>query len=175
MSFNLASDLHLMLFPYLLYPGQQTAMTISIFLIVAITFERYVAVHNPIDYQQAMNDAYAVPRRLLKYLLPVIVCAVAFNVPRFFEATWDYVQDPETNVTHVRLNVTELRINPIYSTYVNWSQSIVLGFVPAVLLIYFNTKIWIDIRYKTNTAKCSVRPKMSEEGRANYLFLHQKQ
>ena len=39
-SFGVASDLHLMLFPYLLYPGQQAAMTVSIFLIVAIAFER---------------------------------------------------------------------------------------------------------------------------------------
>ncbi len=44
------------------------------------------------------------------------------------------------------LNVTELRIMPEYSAYVNWSTSIVLGFVPAVLLMYFNTKIYLDIR-----------------------------
>lgn len=41
-SFQMATDLHLILFPYLLYPGQSTAMTISIFLIVAIAFERLV-------------------------------------------------------------------------------------------------------------------------------------
>ena len=110
---------------------------------------RYVAVHNPIDYQQAMNDSYAVPRRLLKYLLPVVISAIAFNVPRFFEATFYTYVDDLDNATHVALNVTEFRINPIYSTYVNWSQSIVLGFVPAVMLIYFNTKIYIDIRYVT--------------------------
>ncbi len=50
------------------------------------------------------------------------------------------------NVTHVELAVTALRINPNYSVYVNWSQSIVLGFAPAVLLMYFNTKIYLDIR-----------------------------
>ena len=50
------------------------------------------------------------------------------------------------NVTRVELAVTALRIHEIYSTYVNWSNSIVLGFVPAVLLMYFNTKIYLDIR-----------------------------
>lgn len=50
------------------------------------------------------------------------------------------------NVTHVELAVTALRINPTYSVYVNWSQSIVLGFFPAVLLMYFNTKIYLDVR-----------------------------
>ena len=50
------------------------------------------------------------------------------------------------NVTSVQLNVTALRIHPTYSAYVNWSQSIVLGFLPAVMLMYFNTKIYLDIR-----------------------------
>ena len=39
-SFNMATDVHVILFPYLLYPGQNIAMTVSIFLIVAIAFER---------------------------------------------------------------------------------------------------------------------------------------
>ena len=52
-----------------------------------------------------------------------------------------------SNVTTVHLNVTWLRIHPTYSAYVNWSQSIVLGFAPAVMLIYFNTKIYLDIRW----------------------------
>ena len=50
------------------------------------------------------------------------------------------------NVTRPRLNVTEMRVSGVYMTYVNWSQSIVLGFIPAVMLIYFNTKIYLDIR-----------------------------
>ncbi len=50
------------------------------------------------------------------------------------------------NYTSLRLNVTELRINPSYSIYVNWSQTLVLGLIPAILLIYFNTKIYLDVR-----------------------------
>ena len=58
-----------------------------------------------------------------------------------------HVQDGDgMNVTHPRLNVTEMRVSGVYMTYVNWSQSIVLGFIPAVMLIYFNTKIYLDIR-----------------------------
>ncbi len=55
-------------------------------------------------------------------------------------------QENGINVTHVQLNVTELRIHPNYSIYVNWSQSLVLGFIPAALLMYFNTKIYLDVR-----------------------------
>ena len=50
----------------------------------------------------------------------------------------------------VFLNVTEMRIHPIYSSYVNWSQLIYLGVVPVFLLVYFNTKIYQDIREREN-------------------------
>lgn len=51
---------------------------------------RYVAVHNPIDYKQATNDASAIRRRLAKYLLPVIFSSVLFNIPKFFEGSYGY-------------------------------------------------------------------------------------
>jgi len=50
------------------------------------------------------------------------------------------------NETVVVLDVTAMRMDPTYSVYVNWSQSIVLGFAPVVLLVYFNSKIYLDIR-----------------------------
>lgn len=39
-SFHMATNVHLLLFPYLLYPGQWIALTGSVFMIVAIAFER---------------------------------------------------------------------------------------------------------------------------------------
>ena len=47
---------------------------------------RYIAVHNPLDYNLAMNDADAVRKRFTKYLLPVVVSAFLFNIPKFLEA-----------------------------------------------------------------------------------------
>ncbi len=55
--------------------------------------QRYVAVHNPLDYKQAMNDSDAIRWRLIKYLLPVIVSGVAFNVPRFFESRFIFITE----------------------------------------------------------------------------------
>ena len=49
-----------------------------------------MAVHNPIDYKQATNDASAIRRRLAKYLLPVIFSSVLFNIPKFFEGSYGY-------------------------------------------------------------------------------------
>ena len=47
-SFGLGTDLHTLLFPYLLYPAQSVAMSASIFMTVGIALERYIAVHYPI-------------------------------------------------------------------------------------------------------------------------------
>ena len=49
---TLKSDLHVELFPKLLYPLHQTAIAGSIFMTVAIAFERYTAVHFPMNYNQ---------------------------------------------------------------------------------------------------------------------------
>eukprot|EP00093_Oithona_nana_P006238 06238.XXX_21480_19025_1 [CDS] Oithona nana genome sequencing. len=148
-SFGCSTNVHIILFPYLLYPGKELAMTGSIFMIVAIALERYVAVHNPIDYKQATNDASAIRRRLAKYLLPVIFSSVLFNIPKFFEGSYGYHFELDENgfnksIAHIK--VTDMRAHPIYSYYANWSQSLVQGFIPAVLLMYFNTKIYLDIR-----------------------------
>ena len=53
---------------------------------------RYIAVHNPLDYKKAINDASALKHRLVKYLLPVLVAAFIFNIPKFFEATYFAVE-----------------------------------------------------------------------------------
>ena len=50
---------------------------------------RYVAVHYPINYSQSMNDSNALRQRMLKYLLPVFLLTILFNVTKFFEATYE--------------------------------------------------------------------------------------
>ena len=49
---NMASELHVLMFPHFLYPLLQIAVTASIYMTVAIATERYIAVHYPIDYSQ---------------------------------------------------------------------------------------------------------------------------
>ena len=110
---------------------------------VAIAWERYVAVHFPIDYNQAMNDVNAIRKRLLKYVGPCFILALLFNVPKLFEAKVEYVAaTPNATEYEVELQVAALRTHPIYSAYNNWSRLIVLGIVPFTLLVFFNTKIF---------------------------------
>ncbi len=52
---SLKTDIHILLFPHFLYPLHQTSITGSIFMTVAIAFERYTAVHFPLDYNQVSS------------------------------------------------------------------------------------------------------------------------
>ena len=51
-------------------------------------FFRYIAVHNPLDYNQSNNDPNAKKKRLAKYLFPVVIVSILFNIPKFFEAKY---------------------------------------------------------------------------------------
>ena len=59
-SFQMATLVHIYLFPYFLYPGLSIAMTGSVFMTVGIALERYIAVHYPIDYSQVRDTFFHV-------------------------------------------------------------------------------------------------------------------
>ena len=109
--------------------------------------------HYPLDYNQAMNDSNAMRKRLLKYVGPVCVLAFMFNIVKFFEAdiVWAALTVQGHNGTeHIigyeaQLQVAELRTHPAYSAYNNWSRLLILGIIPCLLLVFFNTKIYKDI------------------------------
>jgi len=105
-----------------------------------------------------MNDPGEIRKRLLKYFVPVAVISVVLNIPKFFETTASLVATTADgaaggNLTtastgwpfpgyEVVLNVTAMRVDPVYSSFVNWSQLFSLGVLPVCLLAYFNAKIY---------------------------------
>eukprot|EP00093_Oithona_nana_P009090 09090.XXX_64533_60387_1 [CDS] Oithona nana genome sequencing. len=175
--FNMITYVHYMMFPYFLFPFMSIAVTGSIFMTVAIAFERYWAVHYPIDYSQAINSPEACKKRLFKYVVPVLSFSIAVNLPKFFEAYVEtekheilpdgYELWPDNTVTfngtilenfseedleyeyHYRIEVTDLRKNPYYTIYyTNWTRFFIMGIIPTVLLIYFNYKIYKDVKHR---------------------------
>ena len=76
-----------------------------------------------------MNSPEACRKRLLKYLIPVVVFSLVFNIPKFLEARLDTVSlgpDEDTNTTRLEViyNVTSLRLNPDYMYYyIHWTRS----------------------------------------------------
>ena len=122
---------------------------------------------------QTMNDSRALKKRVMQYLGPVTVVSILFNITKFFEITVEWrAINYETNITREvndtlfndstnmtsdyitvnatrwspYLNVTEFRTDPSYSINFNWFRFIAIGVIPFVLLVYFNTQIYYDIR-----------------------------
>jgi len=194
-----ASNIQVLLFPHLLYPLISIVFTASIYMTVAIAIERYIAVHYPIDYSQAINSPEACKRRLLKYVIPVIFISTFLNIPKFLESDieyynpwddfstgnqyWSYPGEFEHNGSHIFHNqtvykhiselnstveweilfdgnrhdmstdtgpgiiITWLRQHPVYMKYyTHWTQLFVKAIIPTVLLIYFNYKIYQDVK-----------------------------
>lgn len=76
-SFKMATTVHIILFPYFLYPFQMIAMTASIFMTVAIAMERFFAVHYPLDYNQVPYRITTI--RVMRKFVKTVVCTVAQN------------------------------------------------------------------------------------------------
>ena len=132
---SLETNLHIHLFPHLLYPSRSIMMTASIFLPVAIAIERYRAV-----YYHTRLDQNGSCCRVLNYLIPVICLALVINIPKFLEAE-TYTYDDR-----VYLKPSDLRLHPDYILYNMWFRIIFSGVIPSTLLMYFNIKIYQGIR-----------------------------
>ena len=123
-----------------------------------------------------MNDSHALKIRVLKYLIPVTIISILFNMTKFFEIKLEWIPiyeilDPtllnstlDSNYNNfsltgysVQLNVTEFRTNPTYSVTFNWFRCISIGVIPFLLLVYFNTQIYIDIRKQKRRKKARAR------------------
>jgi hypothetical protein len=73
------------LYPYFILPFNHIAMTASIFVTIAIAYERYQATRNPIEQNQSLQHPASHLRRLLTYLFPIIIISILFNIPKFLE------------------------------------------------------------------------------------------
>ena len=114
---------------------------------------RYIAVHYPLDYSQAMHEANALTIRIFKYVSVVVAITCLFTFTKFLEGEikWQARNDTLTNATiwTPEMHPTMLRIDPWYTIYYNWSRLLVLGVIPFVMLVYLNAQIFKDIKARS--------------------------
>ena len=122
----IASDyLYFMLFPNFIYPGRWMAMTMSIFITVAIAHERYVAVLNPIKHRIQEKSSKFRWRRLGKYVITSVVLAVLLNLPHAFESRFrwkdmrNYTKEKEKDTTRFKYIDTYYMTKDAESSYVH--------------------------------------------------------
>lgn len=75
---------HVYAFAYFLYQLQSMAIVSSIFTTVVLALERCLAVAKPIEYHNAIQGTNPW-RRVIHYIVPVIVISITFTTPKYFE------------------------------------------------------------------------------------------
>ena len=98
-----------------------------------------------------MNNEILARRRLVRYLTPVLVLAILYNINRFFEAElqWEeYCEDGNMNCTYTPYRMaTQLRMeNETYNVFVLTVRCLVLGLFPLMILGFLNSKIYKDVQ-----------------------------
>ena len=98
-----------------------------------------------------MNNEILARRRLVRYLTPVLVLAILYNINRFFEAElqWEeYCEDGNVNCTYTPYRMaTQLRMeNETYNVFVLTVRCLVLGLFPLMILGFLNSKIYKDVQ-----------------------------
>ena len=113
---------------------------------------------------QAANDPTLMKRRLWRYVGPVTLVSILLNTSKFFEAYVDKDENDEYSIS-ISLHwlylwkvawffsfaeISDLRRNHIYSAITNWMRLVFLSFLPLVIIIFFNFKVYKDIKERSN-------------------------
>ena len=93
-------DLHTSIFAYALYPLHNVMLCLSIYMTVILAMERYRAVSKPIDYHTIIVSGKQW-QRVFRYVVPVVMFSLVFNLPKFFELKTQEIQAQSSNQTRV--------------------------------------------------------------------------
>lgn len=120
----------------IVYPIGLTGQTATIWLMVCVAVERYIAVCHPLK----ANRMCTIKRARIIIIL-VSFLSLIYNICRIFEYSKDYVIDHETNKTIPILKLTELYTeNDTYKkVYYTWLYIPILCFIPIGTLAVLNT------------------------------------
>ena len=125
---------HKYLIPYMLpflFPFVQTALTGSVYSVVAIALERYLLICK--YWQESVNG--------LRWIVSIFIISIVYNINKCFEVTYEHVtreyevHDEYSNLTHKYnetrpvIRVTSLRKNATYT-----QTSIIINFVVMIVL-----------------------------------------
>ena len=124
-----------------------TAQTCSIYTTVAFTAERYIAVCRPL-----LATKLCTIKRARKSVLIIILCAVIYNIPRFFEHTVGYRFDNTTNMSVPEMQLTKLGGSHAYrQVYFIYLQLCVMFVVPSCILVVLNSLLIRAVKLSRQT------------------------
>ncbi|XP_049887677.1 FMRFamide receptor-like [Pectinophora gossypiella] len=123
------------------YPLANVAQTMSVYLTLIVTVERWVAVCHPFRAKALCTSS-----RARWYVLGTALFALLYNIPKFFEA--EVYPETRDNVTDVIYCVrsTEFRSETYVVVYIHWLYLVVMYIVPFSLLAVLNARIVRQVR-----------------------------
>ncbi|XP_023347490.1 FMRFamide receptor [Eurytemora carolleeae] len=151
---SLYPQLFLVLFPYIHYPLYRISLCASIYLIIGVAIERYLAVCRPHHYREVQTQG----SRAFLYILPSILLALLVNTSRFLETESasvciDFTQcgcnSDHLSSKRIRVYVkpTKLRLNREYIIYYGtWGWVVLTGLIPFLVLVVLNTQIYVALK-----------------------------
>lgn len=132
-----------------IYPIALMSRTASVWIMVLITLERYVAVCWPLQARYLCNK-----HRTNIALVCVIMFSVCYNLVRYWELTLD---EEEIELKFL------LKQNSLYlHIYIHWLYFIIIFFLPVMVLIIFQNVIIRTIR-KARQNRCELSRQESKE------------
>ena len=134
------------------WPVVCIAQMASMWLVVLISSERYVAIIHPLKAVRMRN----VPR-VQRAILVVFAGAILFNIPKFFEFKPEKEFHKGLNITFVVVNDTQLRVNTVYRYLYNTAlYCLVVYAIPMPLLTFLNVRIVRQISAAINSGIISI-------------------
>ena len=160
-------------FPFItptVYSIGMIVQTGSVYLTIAVTLERFVAVCLPFRSRSLCTYGRA------RYgVILVTLFAIIYNLPRFWEIKWKTTYPYGMNHTEYSFTEvipTELRNNRWYlSVYYTWSYLIFMFFIPFSCLAIFNLLIYRQVRIANSERSRMSRQEQKEIGLATMLMV----
>ena len=125
--------------PYFIHPVKSFIQNLAIYMVVAVSTERFKAVCNPLQKRQPYY----------KFIVVAVIMSVSLAIPRFFEF----------RLTHnnTDYDTTALMENPDYIQFNSyWNKLFAVGAFPLVSLSYMNFRIYLKIRSSSRFAQSFV-------------------
>ncbi|OQR68844.1 FMRFamide receptor-like [Tropilaelaps mercedesae] len=137
-----------------------TAQNTSVWLTVAFTIERYIAVCHPMRGKVLCTES-----RSRKVILAVLLYTIVLTMPTFFE--FKVVEEQNArNETVVRVVASEMGSDVLFTTVYYWLLVVMNTIVPLVILIVFNTFLVRSVhlsRWQRSKMTIRQRPDVARE------------
>lgn len=124
------------------YPVAMISQTVSVYLTLVVTLERFVAVCQPLRARSLCTCGRA---RL--YMIIVVIFSILYNITRFWEVAIEQCLHPH-NVLVYRVKSSALRNNMVYiNVYIHWMYLVFMYGLPFAALAWFNSRIYSQVGF----------------------------